>query len=315
MQDYEYIDCVMERGHINIPLILIENIQSLDISSENLGYLLLAMARSKIISSPEEYAKDYWIKWALAEGWCTWNLEGEAKTISFSPLWRRLYYVLQKIDKAKDECKSVSANEKGKFDYNQILKWLDQARGTLSITLREKQLLQEFNIKYGWSTEFILIFLQLCFERGQTNIQVYKPVAKRVYENGINTVDGLISFIDNLDWIQYKVGEVKKCVGQYGGITRPQREMYMKWCGQWKFGHEVIMKAAEETVRTNSPSFKYIDSILENWYSQGVKNIEDAGKALYEHDNKEEKTQKQGNKKKRISHADSRDWEKMLDVN
>lgn len=323
MENPEYIQWLMGEGHLAVPNVLLQNMQSLNLSPENLGYLLLALSASQQSKPTEELAQNLWIKWSLSEGWARWLQEGEQKKISFLPLWDRLYYIWEKqIIDAKGD-KIVSCQQKGEFDYNKILKWLDQVRGTLSITFREKQVLQEFNLRYGWSTDFILIFLQLVFERGHTTLQTYQPIAKRVYENGIHTVEELISFMNELDWIQYKVLEVKKCVGQYGGVTRPQREMYLKWQNQWKFGHEVIMRAAEETVRTNSPSFKYIDRILEDWSNKGVKNVSDAIKALQEHDRKKEQlpTEKGGSwgkaarpQKKRINHADNRDWEKMLGI-
>lgn len=326
MQNREYIQWLMGEGQLAVPLAFLHNIQSLNLSPENLGYLLLALAESEKAITPEEMAKNPWVKWSLAEGWASWIKEGDKKKISFLPLWDRLYHLWEKQQQDLPAEKVISLKMEGEFDYNKILKWLDQVRGTLSITFREKQVLQEFNLKYGWSTEFILIFLQLCFERGQTTLQTYQPIAKKVYGNGIHTVEELISFMSELDWIQYKVIEVKKCVGQYGGVTRPQREMYLKWHKQWKFSHEVIMRAAEETVRTNSPSFKYIDSILEDWHHQGVKTVQEATMALQEHDQQYEQKHKQkqeqkktekrktGNTKKRISHTDSRDWEKMLGI-
>jgi DNA replication protein DnaD len=79
------------------------------------------------------------------------------------------------------------------------------------------------------------------------------------------------------------------------------------------------MKAAEETVRTNNPSFKYIDSILNDWFNKGVKNKEEAVQALKEHDNKNQdnkgtEPKKQATNKKRIRRIDDRDWEKMLGI-
>lgn len=314
MQDFAYLEWLQEGGQVVIPFTLLENMQSLNLSPENLGYLVLALAQSKKVLSPEEMAKNPWIKWSLAEGWTSWVMEGEKKRISFFPLWKRLYENWEKQKSEQTENKLGSLKTKGDFDYNKILKWLDQVRGTLSITFREKQALQEFNLKYGWSTDFILIFLQLVFERGLNNVQAYSYIAKRVYENGVHTVDELISFINELDWIQYKVIEVKKCVGQYGAVTRPQREIYLKWHRQWKFSHEVIMRAAEETIRTNNPSFKYIDSILQDWYNKGVKNVTEAETALRQHDSKENEKKKLGAVKKRITRTDSRDWEKMLGI-
>ncbi|MDD4665470.1 MAG: DnaD domain protein [Clostridia bacterium] len=319
MRESEYLEWLATEGQVVVPLALLNNLQSLNLSPENLGYLILAMAHSKKILSSAEIAKNPWIKWSLAEGWARWVREGEDKRISFVPLWNNLYYLWEKQQKAEDISGTLAVKRQSEFDYSKIIKWLDQTRGTLSVTFKEKQLLQEFNVRYGWSTDFILIFLQLCFERGQNTLQKYQPIAKKVYTNGVHTVDELVSFMNDLDWIQYKVSEVKKCVGQYGGVTRPQREMYLKWHQLWKFSHEVIMRAAEETVRTNNPSFKYIEGILQDWQQKGVKNLQDAELALQQHDQRKKgKEKKQGftkdANKKRISRTDNRDWEKMLGI-
>lgn len=323
MHESEYLEWLLKQGEVVIPITLLNNLQRLNLSPENLGYLILGMASSKRTRSSAEMAKNPWIRWCLTEGWAKWTGEGEERTVSFLPLWDKLYYHWEKKYQGEAASRKVATTKQDQeeFDYNKIIKWLDQVRGTLSITLKEKQLIQEFNLQYGWSTDFILIFLQLCFERGENTLAKYQPIAKKVYTSGIHTVDELVAFMNDLDWIQYKVSEVKKCVGQYGGVTGPQREMYLKWHRLWKFGHEVIMRAAEETVRTNNPNFKYIDGILADWHKKEVKNVQDAVKAIQQHDQtkKIEKKKKgafskETNNKKRISRTDDRDWEKMLGI-
>jgi DnaD/phage-associated family protein len=301
-------DCfiwLMEKGQVALPLTLLDKRQELNLAPEDLGYLLLALAACKENISVEELAKNPWIKWSLAHGWACW----EGKRISFAPLWRNLYLLWEKEEKAKTS--HVVCEQ---FEYGKIIKWLDQVRGSLSVTLKEKQILQEFNLKYGWSTDFILIFLQLCFTRGQNIPRKYQPIAKKVYLQGIQTIDELAAFMSNLDWIYYQVSEVKKCVGQYGGVTTPQREMYLKWTNQWKFSHQVIMRAAEETVRTNNPSFRYIDGILKDWYQKQVTNVSEAEKALREHDRQKPQKVVRTTGRKRISRVDQRDWEKILGI-
>lgn len=301
---------LLEGGQVVIPVQLLDKLSSLNISPENLGYLVLGLAKYQMKLPPEEMAKDRWVKWCLSEGWAQWQGRGEQKKISFGPLWNRLQNAWEKNQQVKpvDNIPSVE------FNYSRILKWLDQVRGTLSVTMREKQVIQELNLKYGWSSDFILIFLQLAFERNHTQVQAYQSLAKKVYESGIDTVDGLVTFMDNLDWVQYKVIEVKKCIGQFGGATSPQREMYLKWNREWKMNHELIMKAAEETVRTNNPSFKYIDAILTDWRAKGVVDKAQAEKAMAEHDQKREIPARvnTNGKSKRFSPTGNRDLEKLL---
>jgi DnaD/phage-associated family protein len=308
VENAEFVQWLWGNGQVVLPLPLLKKMQSLNLSPEDIGCLALAMARCRENLSPGELTADKWIRWSLAQGWAQWQGQGEKKALVFTPLWRSLYQSWQEDEKAPAEC---AAKSKGTFDYGRILKWLDQERGTLSLNLREKQVIQEFNLKYGWSTEFILAFLQLAFERGHNRLMNYQPVAKRVYENGVDTVEGLIAFIDNYDWIQYKVAEVKKCIGQYGGVTKAQREFYLKWQNTWKFGHELIMRAAEEAGAASSPSFKYMDSVLASWHEKGVEDISGAEQAILEHDRRDKPSLHAPAGKKKSSRADYRDWENI----
>ncbi|MCR4442393.1 MAG: DnaD domain protein [Peptococcaceae bacterium] len=305
MEQAAFTRWICEGGQVVLPVQLLEKTERLNLPPEHLGYLVLAMARCQEGRGYEELARDRWIKWCLAEGWARWQGQGDEKSITFSPLWERLYAIWQESSQEND---MTASRQKRDFNFEKILKWLDAERGTLSITLREKQVIQEFNLKYGWSSDFILIFLQLAFERGNRQVHAYQPIAKRVYECGIDTVQGLINFMDEQDWVQYKAAEIKKCIGQYGGVTRPQREMYLKWQNQWKFSHELILRAAEETVRTNNPNFKYIDAILQDWYEKGVKNLKDAETVLRERE-KKNGGPKPAVIKKRINRIDHRNWE------
>ena len=307
MNQLKFSQMLLEGGYVVLPAKLIEKMQSLNLTPENLGYLVLGLARCQTPANAEELAKDKWVKWCLSEGWAQWQKQDNSKSISFAPLWSRLYNIYEEAAASKEE----PLKKTGEFDYGKIMKWLDYERGTLSIGIREKQVIQEFNLKYGWSTEFIMIFLQLAFERGLKQVYAYQPIAKRVYESGVDCVNDLVGFMNDLDWIQFKVAEVKKCIGQYGGVTRPQREMYLKWNRQWKLSHELIIRASEETVRTNSPSFKYIDAILKDWYDKDVSDVQSAERIISTHDQTRLPQRKPENRSKRVSKPGNRDLDKL----
>ena len=96
MHESEYLEWLMKQGEVVIPISLLNNLQRLNLSPENLGYLILGMASSKRIHSSAEMAKNPWIRWCLNEGWAKWAGEGEEKSISFLPLWDKLYYLWEK---------------------------------------------------------------------------------------------------------------------------------------------------------------------------------------------------------------------------
>lgn len=306
MGNADYAKWLMEGGQVIIPVQLLHKLQVLNIPPENLGYLVLALARSQEGLSSKEIAKDRWISWAIAEGWAIWEGKGDGKAVSFSPLWDKLYQVWQQSGK-------VGATARGEFDYVKIVRWLDRVRGSVSVTLQDKQILQEFNLKYGWSTDFIIAFLELYFEKTNYRGKAYDRLAYKVYKNGIDTVNGLIDFMNRQDWTMHKVEEIKQYVGK-GGVTLGERELYLKWQNQWKLSHEVILKGAQNLTRTNRPSFNYLDKILEDWWQKGVKNAAEAEAAASLEHNKKKDAPKTTGKNRRYSKADNRDLEKLLGI-
>lgn len=312
MSDIRFSQWLLEGGEVVLPARLLEKMQVLNLSPEDLGSLVLGYAQGQNRKDRQELPRDKYVRWCLAEGWALWQGQGEQRKLSFAPLWDKLYLIWQENEQGNERENAAATLEGKDFNYAKILRWLDQVRGTLSVSIREKQVIQELNLKYGWSTDFILIFLQLAFERGHRELQNYLPVAKKAYESGINTVEGLISFMNDQDWVQFKAAEVKRGVGQYGSVTPAQREMYLKWNREWKYGHELIMRAVEETVRTNSPSFKYVDGILRDWLEKGVRNISEAEEILKERDRKKGPPKKTDSVRKRTGEIGNRDLDKLL---
>lgn len=304
MEEAAFAQWLMEGGQVMIPIRLIHKIQILNIPPENLGYLVLALARSQEGLTSDQIVQDRWITWSVAEGWATWEDKGANKTVSFAPLWDRLYQTWQQTAQA-------SKVSKGDFDYVKIVRWLDRVRGNVSVTLQDKQLLQEFNLKYGWTTDFIIAFLELYFEKTNFRGKAYDRLAHKVYKNGIDTVNGLINFMNQQDWTMQKLEEVKQYVGK-GSVTLGEKEMYLKWQNQWKLSHELILKGAQALTRTNRPNFNYLDKILEDWWQKGIKDPAGAEALIAQSPNQ---VVKDNNKKgKRYSEKDDRDWEKILGI-
>jgi len=285
---------LQEKGHIAMPCFLLEKYQALDISPEELGYLLLALDQQRRdqaerAGSAEEGAypdkknqgDNPWIGWALEKGWAKWEGEGEGRRTGFAPLWRKLYQIWEKErkpDGAEERPGSVSA---GEFDYSRIVKELDRLRGSLSVTVREKQLIQEFNLKYGWSTEFMLNFFRLCAQRDLIQMKNYKPLAAQIHRGGIYTLEGLASFMNEVDWIGKQAAEVKKdYLGLYGMVTVMERDYYVKWHITWRYSHALIVRAARESAGAANATFKYIDSIIARWHDLGAEDAEACEEAI-----------------------------------
>ncbi|MCL1805036.1 MAG: DnaD domain protein [Clostridiales bacterium] len=304
MTQAEFNAYIQEKGHIAVSCLLLEKYQAMDITPEELGSLLLALYRQRLDAAggagqgrdepyPGEEGRgaDPWIGWALEKGWARWIGEGRERRADFEPLWRKLYQIWEEEREADERAKAPHPTAEGGFDYSRIVKELDRLRGSLSVTVREQQLIQEFNLKYGWSSDFIINFFRLCSQRNLIQIKNYKPLAAQIHRAGVYTLEGLASFMSEVDWISKQAAELKKdYLGLYNMVTVMEREYYVKWHITWRYSHALIVRAARESVGAANATFKYIDSIIGRWHELGAEDMEACEEAIRLW-NEEKKTQ------------------------
>ncbi|MDR1194532.1 MAG: DnaD domain protein [Peptococcaceae bacterium] len=294
MNEARFAQFLQERGQLALPLWLLEKYQALDIRPEELGCLVLALYRGgrqqETAAAPAltdawadqaAAAQDPWLGQALEKGWADWRGEGKERRVVFDPLWRRLYELWLETEKENTAGLPDGDKKPGDFDYSRIVKELDRLRGNLGATIREKQFIQELNLRYGWSTDFILNFFRLCCHRGLSQIKNYQPLARQIHRAGIYTLESLAAFMDEVDWIQRQAAEIKKdYLGLYGMVTVTERDYYVKWHVTWRQSHGIIVRAARETTGAANASFKYLDKILEDWHQQGLDTLEACEEAI-----------------------------------
>jgi len=281
MEFGEFYNSINSEGTVILYNWAIRRIHKIGITIDELGYLVIALSFNNIdkekankLNATEKSG----LRWALDKGWCGWTGDEENPVISFKPFYDKLLeiYEAENIQNEK-----VTAKGTFDFDYSKAVKELEKLKGALGLSIREQQFIQELNIKYGWNTDFIVTFLRLVFSRDIKELKNYRPIAQSINRLGILTVDALVSYMDDVDWISKKAQEIKKdYLGLYGMLTVTEREYYVKWHVAWKMSAGVIELAARKTSGVANGSFKYMDKILGDWHNQEVTTIEEANKAM-----------------------------------
>lgn len=143
----------------------------------------------------------------------------------------------------------------------------------------------------AFNPEFLLIMLELCFERKIENPREITQVANQIKENCINTVEDLELYLNNyVDSDKISSTRLNRFdpdileFGSYTGIdmnAAARKKVYYKWRYDWGFSHVMIMKAGEIMCqRTKNGGLEYIDSVLHNWMTKEIRQVEDAEKEL-----------------------------------
>jgi len=172
---------------------------------------------------------------------------------------------------------------------NELHKWLDEM---------------------GFTTEFLLCMLELCFERNIFNPRDISKIARDLKEYAISTVEGLEMYfkryVDTEKSTALRLNQFDPDVMEFGNFTgidmgaSARQQVYYKWRYDWGFSHPMIMKAGEIMCqRTRNGGLEYIDSVLNNWMSKEIRRVEDAEKELqaFKQRSKNERKQAAGSQK------------------
>lgn len=130
---------------------------------------------------------------------------------------------------------------------------------------------------YGLSPEVLFMMVDYCVSVNKTGYSYMASVGKAWSEQEIDTIEKAAEKISSLN----SVGKFWKEFAAETGIKNPQptakQITFIEiWIKEWKMDYPLIIKAYEEMAEhTGKLSFSYMNKILENWHSKGLKNITD----------------------------------------
>lgn len=207
------------------------------------------------------------------------------------------------------EKRLVDFNAHASADYKKVADFISKKTGNL-MSVKMSNELHKWLEEMGFTTEFLLCMLELCFERNIFNPRDISKIARDLKEYAISTVEGLEMYfkryVDTEKSAALRLSQFDPDVMEFGNFTgidmgaSARKQVYYKWRYDWGFSHAMIMKAGEIMCqRTRNGGLEYIDSVLNNWMSKEIRRVEDAEKELeaFKQRSKNERKQAAGNQK------------------
>lgn len=137
---------------------------------------------------------------------------------------------------------------------------------------------------YGLQKEVILTLIQHLADSGRGSTANILRIGKIWAEREINTIDAANEYIRNDSAVNHLFTEFRMATGISNPKPTQKQSEYLSAWMQMGCSTELLVKAYEETVeRTGKLSFAYMDKILKNWHSNGLKTSEDVAQKVQEH--------------------------------
>ena len=253
-----------EGGSISIPGRLLGLMEPLGLTFEDLGKIMyLLYCGTTQIKNNDRYAMEA-ARTLHSKGLIHWFTDTE--TVDFSPMFDKISVSLgEQPGYMAEDTESYSTSE---LNYAQLVKKLEQTLAVF-LTMRDKQNIQEAVQRYNWSYDLVYdIYVK--YYRDHRKEYEFGFFCRMAYGAQVRDKKSFQAFVDGLNSTVYKTTEVLRKLGKKNSPSEPQKEMYLKWSASWKFTHEMILLAVDETTSADNPPFNYLDAVLKEWAEKGI---------------------------------------------
>ena len=130
----------------------------------------------------------------------------------------------------------------------------------------------------GLSREVVGVLVHYCVDRNRSrgagrmpSMRMIEKEGYRWADAGIDTVEKAAAFMQNETRRSNRVGELCRLLGITGRRLTPAEDRYLSGWTEMGFANDAIALAYEKTCEnTGGLTWKYMNSILERWNSQGL---------------------------------------------
>lgn len=206
-----------------------------------------------------------------------WSEENVIKMISLDSMKNYTIEFLDLKDCADE--KSENVNLLHELNNNSTKDMFEEIQMLIGRPLSSKEMTTYISWQkdYNFPPELILLLIQYCVSKGKSDYRYIEKIALAWFDSKISTIDDAQSYIKHHEDKWIKIGKILNYLGiKDGEVMKPQEDMLDKWINTYKFSLDVIYKACDVCFeRINKSDFKYIDGILNSWFKEGIKTLDD----------------------------------------
>ena len=130
-------------------------------------------------------------------------------------------------------------------------------------------------LNMGFDVETLKLVADNCFKSSVRTLEGYNNVILKLFKLGIVTTESYMQYINDSLALDSKIKEVLTAMNLTRNVNNIDRTFYSVWTNDWNFTHDVILYAASLS-KDKPNAMPYLNKILSNWNSSGVKSLEKA---------------------------------------
>lgn len=168
--------------------------------------------------------------------------------------------------------------------HQNVIGLIDECQNILGkiFTASEIKVLMALVDYLGLDNDYILVLMHHCARKEIKSMRYIEKMAVTCLDEGFVEAAVLQEALCAKEDRMELEGKIRGIFGIGGRkLTTKEKKQVDTWIGEYKYDLEIIEKAYEITVNaTSKPSVHYANAILEKWYVNGIKTVEDVNELL-----------------------------------
>lgn len=177
----------------------------------------------------------------------------------------------------KSDVNALSENEVfANFQNKEYQKMYEKVQNILGYPLSPSDIKKIYNTiaELNISKELIVeAVLYAVSKKNKYKVNYAMMLVRNWYLDGIRTVQDLEQQLQGKEkrYLEYK--RILNAMGEYRMPTEPEEKFMDRWLDELNFNLDSIIEAVYQGTGAKTPTFRYINGILENWHKDISKNI------------------------------------------
>jgi len=130
-------------------------------------------------------------------------------------------------------------------------------------------------INMGFDIETLKLVADNCFKSSIRTLEGFNSIINKLFKLGIVNMQAYLQYVNDNLAVDGKIKEILIALNLSRNVNNMDRTFFNTWVNDWSFNLDVILYACELS-KDKSNAMNYLNKILSNWNSQGVKTLEKA---------------------------------------
>lgn len=140
-------------------------------------------------------------------------------------------------------------------------------------------------LNMGFDQETLVTVADNCFKSSIRTLEGFNNILLKLFRLGIVNLSSYMQYLNDNLATDNKIKQVLTHLSLNRNVNNADRSFYAVWTNGWNFTHEIVLYAADLSAgKTNA--LQYLNKILSNWNSAGLKTLEQVKLAKVEDNEK-----------------------------